>query len=457
MEATPANDPEDVDENAAPKEVAPESGVSNRRLERDLDGGWAWVVLTATFVAFFIMQGQVFTSNIYFLIYLGEFGQPRSVTAMLGAAYTAAINLSGPVASVLLRRFGPRMVLMSGGFFIALGFLLTNPATTMVHVIVASGVVRGIGGGFVMCACQAALAAYFEKRLYAATGIMYTSSPIGMMTVGLLTEYVIVRFGWRGSLLVQAGLALQICACGAAVYRRPEATSVAAAAANGEAAARRRRIPWRRYASDPRFWCLSACTTLFFMFTAVVVMFWKDILPRKEHFKIAVVAMAAGSTLGRATAGIISARVPPPIHNAVVALVGAAAIPVFLVSDRVWIVAVQNLVWGFCNGQQTVADRLQLAWVYGRFEMPIVLGYSLVFVGIGGFLAPPIAGMITDATGDYTVTLFMTSSFLVVGAAMSVTLYFIHKKRSNPSTGTKNDEDVVNGVAVELQKLSSRP
>lgn len=67
----------------------------NNRYLKDLDQGWAWVVLGTIFVAFFIMQGQVGTSNIYFVVYLQEFHHPRSITAFVGAGYTAAMNLSG--------------------------------------------------------------------------------------------------------------------------------------------------------------------------------------------------------------------------------------------------------------------------------------------------------------------------------------------------------------------------
>lgn len=245
-----------------------------------------------------------------------------------------------------------------------------------------------------MSGCQAALTKYFRKRLFVVTGIMYSASAIGMMTVGILTEYLIMYYGWRGSMMIQAGLSLQIIVFGTFVFRLPTTPS---SVTNGNAlslptTSKKARTPAKVYMKDVRFWCMSLCTTTLFMFTAIILVFWKDMMLNKDHFKAAMAGMAAGSTLGRATAGLISKKISPPIHNFILGLAGSGVVFIFLIADKLWIVVVHNFLWGFLNGQQFVADRLQLAWVYGGQEMPIVLGYTLLIVGFGSFCVPPLAG-----------------------------------------------------------------
>jgi predicted MFS family arabinose efflux permease len=69
-------------------------------------------------------------------------------------------------------------------------------------------VVPGIGFGLVYVPAVIAVGFYFEKWRALATGIAVCGSGIGTFLMAPLSTALIEAFGWRGTLLIQAGTAL---------------------------------------------------------------------------------------------------------------------------------------------------------------------------------------------------------------------------------------------------------
>ena len=61
----------------------------------DIDGGWAWLVLGASFLVHVMTYGLAWSTGVYNVIFLDEFKQPKSVTAWAGAMPTAMMYAIG--------------------------------------------------------------------------------------------------------------------------------------------------------------------------------------------------------------------------------------------------------------------------------------------------------------------------------------------------------------------------
>lgn len=70
---------------------------------RDVDGGWAWVVLISSFLLHVMTYGLAWSTGVYNVIFLEEFGQPKSVTAWAGSLPTAAMYGIGRLKSRLIK------------------------------------------------------------------------------------------------------------------------------------------------------------------------------------------------------------------------------------------------------------------------------------------------------------------------------------------------------------------
>jgi len=61
---------------------------------------------------------------------------------------------------------------------------------------------------------------HFERRRALATGLAVCGTGVGTMLLAPFVERLLRVYGWRGTLLIEAGLLLNCCVC-AGVYRPP--------------------------------------------------------------------------------------------------------------------------------------------------------------------------------------------------------------------------------------------
>ena len=60
-----------------------------------LDHGWAWVVMIASFGAFLIIGGSVYSVGIIHIALLERYGQDITKTSWVGALHSSMINIGG--------------------------------------------------------------------------------------------------------------------------------------------------------------------------------------------------------------------------------------------------------------------------------------------------------------------------------------------------------------------------
>jgi MFS family permease len=84
----------------------------------------------------------------------------------------------------------------------------------------------GLGGGFgfglIYLPAIVSVTMYFEKLRSLATGIAVCGSGFGTFIFAPLTEFLIQKYGWRGALLIIAGIVFN-CAIFGAMFRPLEA------------------------------------------------------------------------------------------------------------------------------------------------------------------------------------------------------------------------------------------
>ena len=74
-------------------------------------------------------------------------------------------------------------------------------------------------------ASTTAMAHHFDKWLDVSLGIVSSAGSLGMLVYPFLLEYLLMEYGWRGSLLIVAGMNLNVCVCGALMSPAPKVIS----------------------------------------------------------------------------------------------------------------------------------------------------------------------------------------------------------------------------------------
>lgn len=185
------------------------------------DGGWGWVVVVASLGISLVADGVSFSFGIIYIEFLHYFGASKSKTSVIGSLFMAVPLMSGPLASVLVDRFGCRSMTIVGGLVSAAGFVASSLADSIEVLCFTFGVLSGLGLGLCYVTAVVCVAFWFEKKRSLANGLGVCGTGVGTFLFAPLTQALIDEYGWRGTTLILAGAFLQMCICGA-VMREPD-------------------------------------------------------------------------------------------------------------------------------------------------------------------------------------------------------------------------------------------
>lgn len=127
--------------------------------------------------------------------------------------------ISGPLSGALYRKFGCRIVIQIGGLIASTGLMLSYFAEEVYHLYLTFLLV-GIGFGLVYSPSVGILPDYFDKYRYFATSFATVGSAVGTLTFSPVFLYLINEYTWRGSMFINAGIALQIVVLGTLMKSR---------------------------------------------------------------------------------------------------------------------------------------------------------------------------------------------------------------------------------------------
>lgn len=181
------------------------------------DGGWGWVVVAASFVCNFLVDGIIFSGGLISDNIKDEFKVTEGQVALVNSLLAGFYLLAGPFVSALANKYGFRVVTIVGSVISSASFALSYFATRIEFLYVVYGVIGGIGSCMVYMPAVLTVGFYFEKWRALATGLALCGSGVGTFLMAPLTNMINDHpsGGWRVTILVHAGLLLICAICGA--------------------------------------------------------------------------------------------------------------------------------------------------------------------------------------------------------------------------------------------------
>ncbi|KYO26265.1 monocarboxylate transporter 13 isoform A [Alligator mississippiensis] len=179
------------------------------------DGGWGWAVVLAGFLQAALVFGVLRSFGIFFMAFVGHFGEPVGAVSWVPASAIAVLQLGGPVGSALSARLGARPVVMAGGVLAGLGLILASFATSLIQLHLSIGLLTGLGWALVFTPSVAMVAQYFRRRRALAMGLALSGAGLSAFAFSPLFQLLAEAYGWRGALLLVGGLSFHLVACGA--------------------------------------------------------------------------------------------------------------------------------------------------------------------------------------------------------------------------------------------------
>ncbi len=169
---------------------------------------YPWVVIGIAFLTVAVAFGTRNAFAVFLVAVIEEFHWSRGLA--LGALMLGSImwTLSAPVIGYLLDRLGPRIVLPGGAIVMAIGFIVSGFAHSVLEFYIGMGVFMGVGFAALPMTSQATfLSNWFIRKRGMAIGV--AASGIGFGNSSGRALDAMVGYGLRlaGSILHTRGFA----------------------------------------------------------------------------------------------------------------------------------------------------------------------------------------------------------------------------------------------------------
>ncbi|XP_063868248.1 monocarboxylate transporter 12-like [Scylla paramamosain] len=421
----------------------------------DVDGGWAWVVLVAAFLQFFITSSLYYSFSVFFVELVAAFQQSRGLTGWVYATNSAVFMCSGPLGGWFLSRWGTRATLNLGAVLAAVGYLGSALSPSLAYIFFFYGVVNGVGTSFTFSGWVVGLARFWERRHALAMGVAMAGSGCGVLLLGPQIQVMVVHFGWRGAMILCAGLYLQLCVL-ATLYSIPRAPPPCRVVlhcggekSESQEEAKRAAETRTRVSTDdevkahhvntkqvlwsPGFCLLAASCFLTVM--AITTVFavlrdWAELEGLGAAFSLALAGSGGGDLLGRVLAGLLVGRgCSPLLLLSVVQLLlavtigfaAAASIPTQLIAAMVG--------FGVACGLHSVISALMPSHFTSGVGVGHVLGCLLFVTGVGALVGPPVTGAIVDLYHSYGSAMVLCIAAPALASLLNLAAYFCHRRR----------------------------
>ncbi|VDK23798.1 unnamed protein product [Taenia asiatica] len=404
------------------------------------DNGWGWVVVLASFFIHVLIDGLAYTFGIFTTDLVEHYDISRQSvgwinSALVGLTFIYGLPALSHPSDSPLHFTRPLWAHHLANLWShhAIGHL----QMTLNHFVVP----RGLGCGLAYLPTICIVTEYFRSKRALALGFAVCGSGIGTFLFAPLLTYLINIYSWRGAMLLEGGLILNGCVCGAAfrpLKRSPMPTHLPATShkpfdptskrlpeegegeasimPNGQMSGKRVTKPARSSSllrvSRPlvnafSLYLLANATFLIFATSNFLTslgfnapfLFATDraiqMGVEESRASFLVAAIGIGNTLGRVAFGVLAMtrriRIRLHLYNGSLVICGLiTAISCWAVEYPLMIA--YYLAFGFFSGSYVTLFSVLLADLLGAEFLKDSFGLSLLIMGVAVIVGPPIAG-----------------------------------------------------------------
>lgn len=415
------------------------------------EGGYGWlVVFAATWC-----NGSIFgiqnSFGILHLMLVQEHADPEDKTSQFKVAWVGAlamgmIFLCSPVVSMFTDSFGCRKTAVSGALLAFIGLLSTSFANSLILRYFTYGILFGCGSSFAFQPSLVILGHYFRQRLGLVNGVVTAGASLFSMGLPVLLDKVASPLGLSKTfqilsifMLVQALLALTfkpLLPAGGSMgppgmcpeQTQPEVNAQDVSSWSKTLSRIRKYFNLRVFhIITYRVWAFGVATAVLGYFVPYVHLmnFVKEQFKGTDKEWVLLVCIGASSGVGRLMFGKIGDLIPglKKIYMQVVSFIAlglmSMLIPQCFVFEALIVVCV---FLGLCDGCFLTMMAPIAFELVGPMQASQAIGYILGLMALPMTAGPPIAGLLRDYFGNYTVAFSLAGVPPMVGG---VVLFFV--------------------------------
>lgn len=392
-----------------------EEKVKNKTDYEPPDGCWAWVVLVSGVFVNLSCGAFAYTASILYLDHEREFGSSKSETSMVSSLFSFFNSCVPPLTSIISKYIGIRTTFMIGSFVCAAGFFLGAFAGNIYVLYLTAGALAGVGVGLFEPLNAIVITYYFRKRSTLAYGFFCSTTGIGIIIQSYTMLYVLDFYGWRGTLIISSGLALQGLICGATFWPLPIESSIRKQGY---------KIDYTLF-KDTQFLALLLAEVFWIVGSSmpwiIIRVLAKECCITDARVSDITTAIGCGYIFGGIS--FMLTGVPKTFNHfagmSVASFICGITIFCFNITCNYQLLIFIGLVYGIAMGYMYPGIYALSLKVVKINRMNTAWGILYLCDGIGYLLGPPLAGLVFDKTNSYF-------GAVVLGAAALMTVAIIY-------------------------------
>lgn len=399
---------------------------------------YAWVVLGVTFVTALTTAGAVGIPGALILPLTHEFGWDTAQISSALAIRLLLFGLMAPFAAALIARYGVRPTVISAITLIVAGLVGALFMDRVWHLVLAWGIVVGVGTGMTALVLSATVAnRWFVARRGLVIGILAASTSTGQLVFLPMTTSLAETHGWRAALMPPIGALIFVAILMLLFMRnRPSDLGLApygetavlqtAPPAPPTAAVRRAFEVLGEAVATPTFWILFA--TFFVCGLSTNGLIQTHFIPFCSDFGVAPViaagvlaAMGVCDIFGTVGSGWLSDRVAPGKLLCWYYGLRGLALLFLPTSGFTGVGLAMFAIFYGLDWIATVPPTLKLAnAAFGRERAPIVFGWIFTAHQLGGATAAIGAGLSRTILATYLPAFYIAGAACLAAACLAL-------------------------------------
>lgn len=408
--------------------------------------GW-WTVLATGLLSFWAGGFYIYGISPLFKPVASTLGLSRAQTAIPSSTGRLGGGIEGLVSGWITDKFGPRLIVFGGVFFVGLGLILMNYVNSLWSFCLVWGIILGTAHNVssTIPAFTAVSNWFVKKRGLALSiqNIMNGSS--GIIVLPLMT-WLIIIYGWQVTCVI-GGVIMWVVGLPLAWFflkpHRPEyyglmpdgaktdeqVTSVSQFIDKGVTYAtevEEVEFTFRQALRAPTLWMMVIAQAILILSIVAVNTHTIPLLtdmgidPLKAS-TIMASSYVTASIPARFVGGLLADRLKKNYLRFLLAgayLIGAISFAVFMKSQTMVGIYVFLTLFGICKGASMVPFSATLGRYYGRKAFGSISGFSQMLMTPFGIVASIAGGLIYDKTGSYMSAITWITALLFFAAIL---------------------------------------
>ncbi|KAH9286344.1 Monocarboxylate transporter 12 [Echinococcus granulosus] len=434
--------------------IQPETSMKNSEKQYQ-DKGWAWVVMCGAFLAHFLTAGCEKAFSLWYIEILDVFATNSATAAALGGMCAAVRLILAPIAVMLCDKYSIQSVVISGGLLSCAGLIISALTASISGLFIGFGLVYGFGLTLVFTPTLVVCTVYFEKRRATALSLSLSGAGFGAFCIPQLIAKLLHLFGYRGAMLIMAGVVLHYCICGAIFFtpfssKKGDQGAENSSAKHSSFVARiRAKFVFFEFFRDVLF-MLFITSFIFNMMgsgpVTTLIIHYAEELGMELRVSVFLFAIEGGvQIVARSLSGLLFdqktlKKVRGIIWCADILSCGIvvclfAAITNF--TGMAVLMGFRGLFLAIYISHQTLMTCDMCDKPKESGLLPHAIGMTQLSKGIGILLGSLISGILKDVTGDYRVALLFLGFSQMFGAMMAFQTIIYRKHKSFCTTRDK--------------------